>query len=167
MIDIRGSIKAKTITPLHCWDVCAMFMKTPVGRLDKQEYQWLMEQQIKFLWQADIQQILETRFDALVLTDRALNISWVSSGFTAMTGYQRAEVMGKNPKMLQGNLTTEASKESIRSGFHSGNPFKAKVLNYRKNGEPYLCQLEIYPLLNQQKMLSHYLALEREIKQSV
>ena len=41
--------------------------------------------------------------------------------------------------------------------------FTETVVNYRKNGETYLCQIKVVPLYNEVNELTHYLAFEKEL----
>ena len=38
----------------------------------------------------------------------------VSVGFTALTGYKAVNVFGKNPRMLQGPLTSHSARQELR-----------------------------------------------------
>ncbi|QJD77145.1 PAS domain-containing protein [Spirosoma rhododendri] len=107
-------------------------------------------------------QKLKTGF-TLVLTDAARSIIWTSNSFLSMTGYSNSEVVGKTPKMLHGPATNPAVVQQIRESLHRRKPVKAELLNYRKNGDTYMCQIEINPLYDGQGELTHFLAVEKEI----
>lgn len=107
--------------------------------------------------------ILKEKYDALVLTDRSLNIQWVNSGFSRMTGYSAQYALGKTPQFLQGPRTCEVVKQRIREHLAKEMIFTEIVINYRKNKEEYNCEITIIPLLNDKKNLTHYLAIEKEV----
>jgi PAS domain S-box-containing protein len=118
----------------------------------------------KFDWQIDLKKILLNDFEALVLTNVEREILWVDKGFEKMTGYTAQEVVGKKPTFLQGKNTQESTRLLFREKLALQIPFDITVTNYRKNGAEYLCKVQIFPLFNKHKKISHFLALEREIK---
>ncbi|MDN3670323.1 PAS domain-containing protein [Echinicola jeungdonensis] len=106
---------------------------------------------------------LNQRFDALVLTDRQETILWASPGFEKMTDYHVFEAIGKNPSFLQGKDSSYKAKTQIRKKINEGKPFSSQLINYKKNGEPYLCEITIIPLEDPKGKITHFLALENEI----
>ena len=114
-------------------------------------------------WSAYLQSILEPGYDAMVLTDESQRILWVNKGFTKMTGYPCKDAVGQRPNFLQGPATSDLTRQSIRSGIKSGQPFTEVVVNYRKSAEPYKCSVTIHPLRNEREEVTHYLALEKEV----
>ncbi len=97
---------------------------------------------------------------AVILTDIERRIQWVNDDFTIITGYSFEEVIGQKPSLLQGKNSEEASIEKIRNGLNDKKSFKAEILNYRKNGEEYLCKLVIHPIYNVEDELTNYIAFE-------
>lgn len=99
----------------------------------------------------------------LVLTDLSKTILWTSQNFLAMTGYDRAEAIGQTPGMLQGPQTDLTTVRRVRESLERADSVKADLLNYRKNGEPYMCRVQIDPLYTNQNELTHFLAVESEV----
>lgn len=81
-----------------------------------------------------------------------------------MTGYSESFARGRNPRFLQGKDTCSETKERIRLQLKEGKSFKESVINYRKNGSSYRCELEIFPLKNPLGDIKAYLAVEKEVK---
>lgn len=97
---------------------------------------------------------------AVILTDVDRKILWVNNDFTAITGYSLSEVMGKKPSLLQGEGTDPTDVQRIREQLAKQEPFKDEILNYRKNGEHYPCQLSIYPVFDGKNELTNFIAFE-------
>ena len=98
---------------------------------------------------------------AVILTDARARVLWVNQDFESMTGYSALEMVGQSPgRILQGPRTSPDDVRMIREGLASGGPFKAQVLNYKKNGDEYLCKLVVHPIFNPEKELVNYLAFE-------
>ncbi|WP_115462913.1 PAS domain-containing protein [Winogradskyella aurantiaca] len=108
--------------------------------------------------------ILNDQYDAIVITDKQQKIVWVSEGFYDMTGYSSSYAVGKQPTFLQGKDTQTSTKERIRVNLDNNNNFSASLINYKKNGEEYICQLKLFPLKDPDNNITHYLALERRLE---
>ena len=104
---------------------------------------------------------------AVVLTNAEKNILWVNSFFTSMTGYTLDEAVGKKPSFLQGPGTEEYQREYIKQKLNELVPFKANITNYRKNGEEYLCEINIYPIFDFPKKLNYFISFEYDLNQEV
>ncbi|GAB3763961.1 PAS domain-containing protein [Spirosoma pomorum] len=103
----------------------------------------------------------------LVLTDLTKTILWTSQNFLSMTGYERKEAVGKTPRLLQGIDTDPITVQRINEALNQAEPVSADLVNYRKNGDPYICRVSIRPLYNTQRRLTHFLAVEREVAEKV
>lgn len=97
---------------------------------------------------------------AVILTDAAQRIIWVNEEFTRITGYTLSEVLGKKPSILQGPKSSRETIKRIRKGLESKVPVKDEIMNYRKDGEEYLCKLVIHPIFNLDQQLTNYIAFE-------
>lgn len=99
----------------------------------------------------------------LVLTDPAKTIIWASNSFLTMTGYKPAEALGQKPALLQGAGTNPDLVLQVQTALDRTESVSADLLNYRKNGEPYICRVHIEPLYDSRQNLTHFLAVEREV----
>nr|WP_170857116.1 PAS domain-containing protein [Algoriphagus locisalis] len=115
-------------------------------------------------WEVDLKEELSVTYEALVLTDSDQTILWVNHGFQAMTGYTPQFALGKKPRFLQGIKTCKKAKSRIGRNLALGKRISETLTNYRKNGEEYICQISIIPLINSTQDISHFLALETEIR---
>jgi PAS domain S-box-containing protein len=137
---------------------------TQRNRLKNTDLETLSAWQQEHGWQIDLKQLLQREYDALVLTTRERVIEWVNDGFGEMTGYSRAFITGKTAKVLQGERTDPEIRRHIGQQLQQAIPFTETLVNYRRNREAYDCEICITPLFNQQRLLTHFLALETEIK---
>ncbi len=151
--------------PLLCWDIYSMYLIEQARQFKKQsEIDILKEYQKKFNWFFDLDEILNNnQFEVLILTNLKQEIQWVNKGFSKMTGYPANYAIGKTPHFLQGEATSTSTLKNIRQNLKSGIQFKDTVINYRKNGEIYNCDIEIYPIKDSHSSTMHFLALENEI----
>lgn len=143
-----------------CWDI---FMEGYHRRLelaaDIQQLALLSNRQS---WQheLDLEHQLIWLNRTVVVTDTGLNIVYASSNIYNMNGYTSDEVIGKKPSLFQGKETSAETKLFIRNSIEQRVPFETSIVNYRKNGDTYLCRLEEYPLYNHKKALVNFIAFE-------
>ena len=106
--------------------------------------------------------INQYNYDALVLTDIYQNILWVNDGFKYMTGYTKKFAKGKKPSFLQGEKTSAIVKKQLKESLAFNHSYSGSIINYRKNGELYLCQITILPIYNFDEKLKYYMAIEKD-----
>jgi diguanylate cyclase (GGDEF)-like protein/PAS domain S-box-containing protein len=85
-----------------------------------------------------------------------LPVVYVNPAFTAMTGYQQDEIIGRNCRILQGPNTDPATIKKIRDGIKAHIDVNVVLLNYRKDGQPFWNQLRISPVFDGQGNCSHF-----------
>lgn len=102
--------------------------------------------------------------NAVVITDTKGLIEWVNDGFTHLTGYHLAEVIGKTPgSILQGPQTDPATTQYMRRCIRDCKPFETEILNYAANGRPYWVAMEVQPVRDDNGVLTQFVAIERDI----
>ena len=97
----------------------------------------------------------------VVVTDAKLQIVFASKNIVSMNGYEASEVVGKSPKMFQGELTDKKTSEDIGIAVRNRLPFEKVIVNYCKDGTVYNCHIKGYPVFNKKGVLTNYIALER------
>ena len=118
-------------------------------------------------WNFDLDKIkrfLQDRKNTIVVTCENEQIQWVSKGFSRMTGYNSYEAIGQFPKFLQGAETTSEAKGKIRGKIDSREKYSGRIVNYRKNGETYLCKVDILPVYDTKENLVNFIAFEHEVE---
>ncbi|MFD1141993.1 PAS domain-containing protein [Larkinella insperata] len=105
----------------------------------------------------------------LVIADRSSSILWVSDRFFSMTGYKPQEAIGQSPRFLQGPDTDLALLRQLSDDLSRAHlqarprPIRQQLINYRKDGATYRCDIEIDPIWTKQGELTHFIAVEKEI----
>ena len=103
--------------------------------------------------------------EGIAIADAAGNIIDINDSFTRITGYNRAEVLGKNFRVLKSgrqdaNFYAAMWISLTTKGFWSG-----EIWNRRKNGEVYPEQLAIQALRNPQGSNQGFIALFTDISE--
>jgi PAS domain S-box-containing protein len=108
--------------------------------------------------------------DAIAITEADVldeplgpSIVYVNEAFTRMSGYTAAEVIGKTPRILQGEKTDRTQLDKIRAALLRGEPVRTELLNYRKDGSEYWVELNIVPLCDCNGKVTHFVSVQRDI----
>jgi sigma-B regulation protein RsbU (phosphoserine phosphatase) len=118
--------------------------------------------------------------DALRLRDRAIEASsvgiiitdphrpgnpiiYANPAFIQMTGRPREEVIGRNPRMLQGPETDPQAIEEIRRALQEERGCHLTLKNYRKDGTLFWNELFISPVRDDQGHLTHYVGTQTDV----
>jgi diguanylate cyclase (GGDEF)-like protein/PAS domain S-box-containing protein len=90
-------------------------------------------------------------------------IVYVNQSFEKLTGYRSDEVIGKTPRILQGEGTDKEALQRIRVALQQKIPCTETVMNYSKHGKPYWLEINIIPLTNRFNQVTHFAAIERDV----
>ncbi len=108
--------------------------------------------------------VAERTDNAVAITDASGRLEWVNGGFTRITGYSLAEVVGRRPgAFLQGPETDAERVREISRAVHAGEGFRTTLRNYHKNGSAYDIAIECQPLHAADGALAGFMAIERDI----
>ena len=129
------------------------------------DWKYLLEMKAAHAWDFDLRATLpylQGYMSAIVVTDPTQKITWVSRGFTRMTGYGKQEAYGRHPRFLQGEKTQPQTRHRIRQHLTDGQAFSGTIINYRKSGDAYACAIDLFPVFNHDRDLVNFIALEKE-----
>ena len=106
---------------------------------------------------------------AIVVTDGQLakpgpTILYVNAALERLTGFSSTELLGSSPRKLQGSRTSLVARKALSKALRKGQRHKTTLINYRKSGEPYRCEIELFPILAANGELMNVVALEREVE---
>jgi diguanylate cyclase (GGDEF)-like protein/PAS domain S-box-containing protein len=103
--------------------------------------------------------------EAIVITDTAARIEYVNDAFVRSTGYARAEVLGKNPHILNRGLTPPATYAAMWTALKARQPWRGELINTRKDGSTYVELATIAPIFDEDGKVTHYVATKEDITQ--
>jgi PAS domain S-box-containing protein len=78
--------------------------------------------------------------------DRDYAILFVNAAFEALTGYSREEVVGRNPRFLQGPGTDPQAIANLRRALAEGRELGVEMLNYRRDGSTFWNGMFVSPV---------------------
>ncbi|MCC2632203.1 MAG: diguanylate cyclase domain protein [Ramlibacter sp.] len=107
--------------------------------------------------------------DIVIITEAAPfrapgpRIVFVNEAFERRTGYSRDEVIGHSPRLLQGPDTQRPQLDRIRAALEQWERVRVDLINYTKAGEPYWVDLDVSPVWDEARRLTHWVAVGRDI----
>jgi PAS domain S-box-containing protein len=99
----------------------------------------------------------------VMITDTDGAIEYVNPAFTAITGYEPEEAMGRNPRMLASGLTPRATYDDLWATITAGETWRGELCNMKKNGELYWESVSISPVTDPDGTTAHYTAVKDDI----
>ena len=88
---------------------------------------------------------------------------YVSDEFEAQTGYTPEEATGRNCRFLQGPDTDPHAIKAIREALKARTIFTIDILNYRKDGTPFMNRLRIRPLFDDRGELMYFVGAQNPV----
>ncbi|MFD0669325.1 putative bifunctional diguanylate cyclase/phosphodiesterase [Ramlibacter sp. MAHUQ-53] len=92
-------------------------------------------------------------------------IVFVNEAFERRTGYSREEALGRSPRFLQGPRTQRDRLDQVRRALEQWQPVRVDLVNYRKDGEPFWVDLDISPVWDAARKLTHWVAVGRDVSE--
>lgn len=107
--------------------------------------------------------VADGSFDSILVTDAtpAGKILFANRAFEKLTGYRRAEVLGKTPRILQGAGTDPKVIDRLRHCLSAGKAFEGKAINYKKDGTPFIMFWRVLPV-KAKGQIRLWIAIQRE-----
>jgi diguanylate cyclase (GGDEF)-like protein/PAS domain S-box-containing protein len=113
-----------------------------------------------------LQKAIDQAFNAVVVTTGSAadpTIVYANPAFYAMTGYALDELLGRNPKMLQGTSTDRSVIDGLRTALHEGTYWEGETINYRKDGTPYQVRWNISPVFAPDGSVANYVSVQQDV----
>ncbi|MGD8843543.1 MAG: nitrogen fixation negative regulator NifL, partial [Gammaproteobacteria bacterium] len=108
-------------------------------------------------------QIVEQSPLAISITDEQANILYVNPAFEALTGYPKDRVQGRNESILSHKQTPKAVYDELWSTIRDKRNWGGTLVNRRYNGDAYLAELSITPVLNELGDIVYFLGIHRDV----
>ena len=112
---------------------------------------------------ATLKVLVENSFDSILITEPtpAGEVIYANKAFTTLTGYESDEIIGKNPRILQGVGTDEKVIDRLTKALKSSTTFEGKAINYKKDGTPFIMFWKVLPIKVGEKVVA-WVAIQRE-----
>ncbi len=104
--------------------------------------------------------------EGIVIADARLPdmpLIFVNAAFEGVTGYTRAEALGRNCRFLQGPGSDPAALAAIRTALAERRGVVVELLNYRKDGTPFWNRLSITPVFDEAGEVTHFIGVQSDV----
>ena len=110
---------------------------------------------------------VEQTADSVLITDTSGVIEYVNPAFEKTTGYKYEEVIGQTPRIFKSGKHDSRFYENLWDIIKRGKTFHARIINKKKNGEPYWAEQTITPMKDNDGKITNYVSVLRDITESV
>jgi len=90
-------------------------------------------------------------------------IRYVNRTFRELTGYGLDDVLGANPRLLQGPDTEAAPVADLREATDIWEPVTVELRNYRKNGTAFRNRVSLVPIEGPDGSVSNWLGIQSQL----
>jgi diguanylate cyclase (GGDEF)-like protein/PAS domain S-box-containing protein len=109
--------------------------------------------------------VLETTTEGIIVTDANTIIMDVNPAFCQITGYQREDVLGKTPAVLNSGRQDEHFYHTMWDSIRHNGHWRGEIWNRKKNGTIYPEYLSIAAIHDSQGQITHYVSIFYDISQ--
>jgi two-component system, cell cycle sensor histidine kinase and response regulator CckA len=101
--------------------------------------------------------------EAIIITDASGKIQYANSSFERMTGYPKAEVVGKNPRVLKSGVHETEFYAAMWATLLRGEVWSGDITNKRRDGSTYNEEMIISPVRDAGGNVVNYVAVKRDV----
>ncbi|MEZ3117505.1 PAS domain S-box protein, partial [Halobaculum sp. MBLA0147] len=114
------------------------------------------------------EQAIEESALAITLADATepdTPLTYVNESFESLTGYDEADVLGRNCRFLQGPETDDETVANLREAVAAGEHVSTEVRNYTADGEPFWNRVEITPIHDGDGNVVRFLGTQTDVSE--
>ncbi len=106
---------------------------------------------------------VEQTADGIMICDRSGLIEYVNPAFEKTTGYSLEEVKGLTPRILKSGVHDDAFYEKLWATILAGNVFRGTISNKKEDGEIFLAEQTITPMLGSTGAITHLVTVFKDV----
>jgi PAS domain S-box-containing protein len=106
---------------------------------------------------------IEQSPESVVVTDLGGRILYVNPAFTKLTGYDQAEAIGQNPRLLKSGQQDAEFYRAMWQELVSGRVWHGRLVNKRKDGTLFTEDAIISPVHDSAGAIVNYVAIKRDV----
>jgi PAS domain S-box-containing protein len=110
---------------------------------------------------------IEQANETVIITDQAGIVEYVNPAFSRTTGYDKEEIIGRNPRLLRSNKHDVRFYRNMWRTLTSGRVWQGRIINRRKDGGLITEMATISPVRDVTGKITHYVAVNRNVSHEV
>lgn len=108
-------------------------------------------------------QAINQSTSSVMVTDLHARIIYVNDAFVDNSGYQREDILGHTPKLLQSGKTPPEVYQKMRVLLQQGESWRGELINKRRDGSEFIETVTITPVRDSEGQIYRYMALKEDI----
>jgi PAS domain S-box-containing protein len=101
----------------------------------------------------------------IIISDKHGDIKYVNESFEIVSGYKLEEIKDKNPRFLSTGIIPKSVFRHMWETLISGKTWKGELCNKKKSGDKYWVLSSITPIVNDEGVIHHFIAVEEDISE--
>jgi PAS domain S-box-containing protein len=110
---------------------------------------------------------IEQSAEAVVITDAEGVIQYVNPATERITGYDKAEIIGKTPCMFESGEHGKSFFDDLWDTIRSGNTWSGRIVNKKKDGTLYQEDATISPVRDASGKITNFVSVKRDISENL
>jgi diguanylate cyclase (GGDEF)-like protein/PAS domain S-box-containing protein len=106
---------------------------------------------------------VEAAASAVAISDPRGVCSWVNPAFTAMTGYEADEIVGRPLSLLKSGVHDDAFYRELWDTILDGRPWQGQIVNRHRLGHHYTEEQTIAPVRDERGRITHFVAIKQDV----
>ena len=106
---------------------------------------------------------IEQAAEGVMITDLKARIQYVNPAFTKITGYNSAEALGQNPRLLKSGKHDLKFYEEMWTSILSGKTWHGEIINRRRDGTLYTEEMTITPVRDAGGVITSFIAIKQDV----
>ena len=111
--------------------------------------------------------LVEHAPEGVVLSDRDGKVIYANAAMERLTGYNRAQICGRNLRFLRAEDHEQEGVAKIRDAVRDGNGCRTVLRNYRQDGTMFWNEVSIVPLHDSNGGLTHFASFHRDVTEKL
>ena len=109
--------------------------------------------------------VVDNSLNGVVITSPQGKINYVNKHFSIMSGYQKAELLGRNPRVWNSGNTDPEIYAQLYATITQGDYWQGELQNKHKNTQLYWTNTTIFPVKSQQGDIVNFVCIQKDITQ--
>ena len=152
LIDVKGTVRVLQTEQSKYW----VLMMRDVTEENRKELDLLR-----------FSNVIHNTINPIQISDANGTMVYVNPAFEKVTGYSTAELLGKNPNILNSRKHSKEFWSGVWKHIIARKVWVGRIENQRKDGNPFFTELVISPIVDSQSRIVGYLGAHRDITEQI